>query len=54
MFDLLNQLFKQNYDELSLDFIQKKQPSALVDKDKRAEIENLHDAYINEMKNSFS
>jgi hypothetical protein len=35
-------------------FIANRNPSELVDKDNRKEIENLHEAYINEMKTSFS
>ena len=53
-FDDFTKLFKDNYDALCADFIAKKQPSALVDKDNRKEIENIHDAYVNELKLSFS
>jgi hypothetical protein len=35
-------------------FIQNKKPSALVDKDNVQEVLNLHEAYVNEMKNTFS
>lgn len=35
-------------------FISNKKPSALVDKDNKTEVENMHDAYVNEMKTTFS
>ena len=54
MFDEFEKLFKDNFDELAQVFITNKKPSALVDKDNRQEVENMHDAYINEMKSSFS
>ena len=54
MFDALHLLFKENYDELAKVFIDNKKPSALIDKDNKQEVENLHEAYVNEMKNSFS
>jgi TPR repeat protein len=53
-FDVLDQYFKANFEELLPVFIANRAPSNLVDKDNRKEIENLHEAYINEMKNSFS
>ena len=31
-----------------------RKPSDLVDKDKKQEVINLHEAYVNEMKSSFS
>lgn len=31
-----------------------RKPSALVDKENKQEVINLHEAYVNEMKNSFS
>jgi len=51
---LFHQYFKENYDELSAIFLEKRKPSELVNKDSKAEVENLHEAYVNEMKNSFS
>jgi hypothetical protein len=54
LFDLFHQYFKENYDELSAIFLEKRKPSELVNKDSKAEVENLHEAYVNEMKNSFS
>lgn len=54
MFDDFQKLFKDHYDELAQIFLTNKKPSALVDKDNRQEVENMHDAYVNEMKTSFS
>lgn len=54
MFDDFQKLFRDSYDELVQTFITTKKPSAMVDKDNRKEVENLHDAYVNEMKTSFS
>lgn len=54
MFDDLMKLFKQNYDELVGTFISTKKPSALVNKDNRSEVENIFEAYVNELKTSFS
>lgn len=54
MFDEFSKLFKDNYGELAQVFIENKKPSALVDKDNKTEVENMHDAYVNEMKISFS
>lgn len=53
-FDEYSKYFKENYDTLVADFVSQKQPSTLVDKDKRQEIENIHDAFVNELKLSFS
>jgi hypothetical protein len=35
-------------------FLSRKRPNAQVNKDDKTEVLNLHEAYINEMKNSFS
>ena len=53
-FDDFSKFFKDNYEELVADFIAQKTPSSLVNKDNRKEIENIHDAYVNELKLSFS
>lgn len=54
MFDVLHQFFKDNYDDLVKDFIDNKKPSALIDRDNKQEVINLHEAHINEMRNGFS
>jgi hypothetical protein len=54
LFDDFHALFKENFDELSPIFIETKKPSALVDKTNKQEVLNLHEAYVNEMKTSFS
>lgn len=54
MFDKLQELFKNNYDELAPVFIQSKKPSALINKDNKQDVLNLHEAYINDLRNSFS
>ncbi len=53
-FDEMQTFFSANYDELSKVFIEQKKPSSLVDRDNKTEICNMHDAYINELKVSFS
>jgi len=53
-FDALHQLFKDNQEELTALFIEAKKPSALVDKDNKQEVLNMHEAYVNEKKNTFS
>ncbi len=47
-------MFKDNYDECAPIFIEAKKPSALVDRNNKQEVTNLHEAYVNEMKTSFS
>ena len=54
MFDSLHQLFQDNYDELLPVFLENKKPSTMVDKDNKTDIINMHGAYVNELKNSFS
>lgn len=54
MFDGFQEMFKNNYDVLAPTFIEKKKPSALINKDNKEEVTNLHNAYVSDMKNSFS
>jgi hypothetical protein len=54
MFDEFDQFFKDNYETLGSIFVQTKKPSALIDKDNKQEVINLHDAFVHEMKNTFS
>ncbi len=39
---------------LSPIFLEKKQPNTLIAKDNKQEVLNLHEAYVNEMKSTFS
>lgn len=54
MFDGFQALFVEHFDELSPIFLAKKKPSALIDKTNKQEVTNLHEAYVNDMKNTFS
>ena len=47
-------MFKDHYDEIAPSFLSEKKPSALVNKDNKQEVINIHEAYVHEMKNSFS
>lgn len=53
-FDEFHGLFKQNQDALSAIFLETKQPHTLIQKDNKAEVLSLHEAYVSEMKHSFS
>jgi hypothetical protein len=53
-FDDLHHIFKENYDDLAAVFLSHRPPSALVNKDDKAQVLNLHEAYINELKGTFS
>lgn len=55
-FDEFHQLFKDNFDELSPVFLNKKsqQNNTLIDKSNSQDVLKLHEAYVNEMKTSFS
>lgn len=53
-FDELHALFKEHQEVLTAVFLSRKRPDSLVNKDDKTEVLNLHEAYINEMKNSFS
>ena len=51
-FEEMNNFFKANYEKLSPIFIEmRKTPSDMTG---RKEIENLHDAYVSELKEGFS
>lgn len=52
-FEDFNAFFKENYDVLAPVFIAQKKPPASVDTSKQADIENMHDAWVNEMKQTF-
>jgi hypothetical protein len=52
-FDQMHNYFKENYDVLMPVFIEMKKPPTTVDSGIQAEIINMHDAYINEIKTSF-
>ena len=49
-FDQLHEYFKDNYDLLAADFIKTRKPAS----DKKDEILNLHEAYVNELKTNFT
>jgi phenylalanyl-tRNA synthetase beta subunit len=53
-FDDFQALFVANFDELSPIFLTTKKPSALINKDSKEEVIKLHEAYINEIRSSFS
>lgn len=52
-FDEFHNIFKQNQEELTPIFLKKK-PNSLIDTSKKEEVLGLHEAYVNEMKTSFS
>lgn len=54
LFDDFHELFKKHYDVLAPVFIENKKPTQLVNKDSKEEVTKLHEAYVNEMKTSFS
>lgn len=53
-FDIFNQYFKDNYDQLSKIFIEKKMATTKLNKDNKTDVISMHEAYINELKTSFS
>ena len=53
-FDEFNQYFKDNYDLLGPVYLENKKPSSFINRDNKAEVINLHDAYVNELRNGFS
>ena len=53
-FDEFQGLFANNYDELSPIFLESNKPSAMINKDNKNEVIKLHEAYVNEIKTSFS
>lgn len=53
-FDEFHALFRDNYDELSPLFLASKKPTTLIDTTIKADVLNLHAAYLGEMKLTFS
>jgi TPR repeat protein len=53
-FDDLHHIFKENQEVLAPIFLKNRSPSALVDKNDKQQVLNLHEAYVNELKGSFS
>jgi hypothetical protein len=51
-FEAMNNYFRENYDVLSGVFAEIRKPPAEMNS--RKEMENLHDAYLNELKEQFS
>lgn len=51
-FDVISKFFAENFDILSPIFIEMRKPPAEMTS--RKEIENLHDAYLNELQETFS
>ena len=54
LFDDFHKMFIDNYDELAPVFLEKKKPSSILPTSTKEEILKLHEAYVNEMKTSFS
>lgn len=52
-FNELSVLFKENVDELAALFVASRPPSALIDKDNKQELLNLHDAWVKELQTQF-
>ena len=52
-FDQLSQFFKDNYDELLPVFCEIRKPPETVDQSNKQEMENLHEAFLNEISTSF-
>jgi len=53
-YDQFHALFKENQDELGPIFLEKKHPNTPIDRSNKQEVLNLHEAYVNEMKSTFS
>lgn len=53
-FDQLHKFFTENYDVLAPAFIALKKPPSTVDQSKQTEISNMHEAYVNELKTTFT
>ena len=53
-FEEFHALFIANFAELSPIFLTTKKPSAMIDKDNKEEVIKLHEAFVNEIKTSFS
>ena len=52
-FDVLNQFFKDHYDVLGEEFVRNRKPGADFAKEKKEEVINLHEAFVNEMRTNF-
>ena len=52
-FDELTKYFKENYDVLCPVFCEIKKPPESIDRENKEEMENLHEAHIAEIRNSF-
>ena len=53
-FEEMQQFFSKNYEELSQVFIEDKKPPSLVNTEDKKEVSNMHEAYINELRTTFS
>ena len=53
-FEQMNSFFKDNQDELAPVFIASRNLPSTIDVNNKKEIENLHDAYLNEMQMTFN
>jgi hypothetical protein len=53
-FEDFHKLFKDNQDVLGPLFVETKKPSQLINKESQQEVLALHEAYVNEMRSSFS
>lgn len=53
-FEEFQGLFTANFDLLAPIFLTVKKPAALINKDSREEVTKLHEAYVNEIRSSFS
>ena len=53
-FDQMNSFFKEHQDELTPVFIKSRNLPSSVDSSSKKEIENLHDAYVNELQTTFN
>ena len=52
-FDVLNQFFKDHYEVLAEEFVRSRKPGADFAKEKKEEVINLHEAFVNEMRTNF-
>ena len=48
-FDQMNAYFKANYDVLAPVFLENKKPAGGLTVDNKVEVQNLHDAFVNEL-----
>ena len=52
--DQLHEYFKENFDVLCPVFCEMRNPPSMVDRTNKTEMENLHEAYISEIRQNFS